>query len=58
MKSNIRVTLSDTATSDLLQLMKELDISNPTHAANIVIHKFYLSLREELNNEPSSTSNQ
>ena len=61
MKSNIRVTLSEIASNELLELMKMLNIQNPTHAANVVITEFYknrLSLKEEKLNEPTCSNHQ
>jgi len=61
MKNNIRVTLSETATKELLELMNMLNIQNPTHAANIAITEFYknrLSLQEENHmNQPAPATN-
>ncbi len=55
MKSNIRITLSEQASVELLELMKALNINSPTHAANVIIDQFYklqlLSPSEELNDQ-------
>lgn len=60
MKPNIRISLSESASHELLEIMKMFNIQNPTHAANTIITEYYksrLSLKEEIFNDPSSTSN-
>ncbi len=60
MKPNIRVTLSELATVELLELMKSMNIQNPTNAANTIITEFYkqnrLSPSEETTNDRSTSS--
>jgi hypothetical protein len=59
MKSTIRVTLNESASSELLALMKLLDTQSPTHAANQIITEFYksrLSAIEEINHVQRITS--
>ena len=61
MKANIRITLSEAATRELLEIMKTMNIQNPTHCANSIITEFYktrLSLHEEIKNVEHSTSRQ
>lgn len=61
MKNNIRVTLSETATKELLELMNMLNIQNPTHVANVAITEYYkhrLSLQEEKTNDSNRTNQQ
>lgn len=61
MKSNIRITLSELATVELLELMKSMNIQNPTHCANTIITEYYKSrlshTNEEYPHDQRSTSN-
>lgn len=61
MKSNIRITLSERSSQELLDLMHQLNIDSPTHCVNTIITQLYksrLSLSEEKSNDTSSTNNQ
>lgn len=42
--AKIRVSLSEEATAMLLEIMKNLEISSPTHAANVAISKLHKQL--------------